>query len=123
MPILVSPALRLSIPTRPGQSPTKFATVRIGPRWVRSPASTWWLYCQTASATISGASGGIERNTSSPIRCELMNPCPVAGSTSFARTTVQPRSANAAVTSASIEAWVGQPAWFADSRRSPLATR
>src|SRR5665811_2079835 len=58
--ILVSPAFRPSSPTSPGQSPTKFATVRIGPRWVRSPARTWWLYCQTASATIRGASAGMD---------------------------------------------------------------
>ena len=72
--IFVSPPLRFSRPTRPGHSGAKFAIVRTGPRWVRSPASTWWLYCQFAVATISGASGGICLNTSMPIRWERMKP-------------------------------------------------
>ncbi|CPU60864.1 Uncharacterised protein [Mycobacteroides abscessus] len=115
--------MRPSSPTSPGQSPAKLAAVSTGPRCVRSPASTWWLYCHTASATTSGASGGIVANTSSPMRWELMNPCPVSGSTSLARTTFQPFAANASVRTRSSSTCVGQPATFADSRRSPEATR
>ena len=59
MPALVRLPFRLSIPTRPGHWPLQLAITRIGPRWLRRPASTWWLYCQMASATTSGASGGI----------------------------------------------------------------
>ena len=122
-PILVSPAFSPSSPTRPGQVPSKLATVSNGPRWLRSPASTWWLYCQTASATTSGASGGMVANTSSPRRWLSMNPCRVAGSYSWARTTVQPSSANAATSAFSRASCVGQPAALARGRRSPDATR
>ena len=62
------------MPTSPGHVPSKLATVRIGPRCVRRPASTWWLYCQTASATISGASAGMHLNTSRPMRWLQMKP-------------------------------------------------
>ena len=40
-PILVRQPFRLSMPTSPGHCPDQLATVRIGPRWSRSPASTW----------------------------------------------------------------------------------
>jgi hypothetical protein len=122
-PILVSPALSPSSPTRPGQVPSKLATVRIGPRWLRSPASTWWLYCHTASATISGASGGTVAKTCNPRRWLSMKPCRACGSNWWARTTLHPRSANAAVTAFSSASCAGQPAAFAAGRRSPLATR
>ncbi len=46
------------MPTRPGHLPHQLATVRIGPWCVQSPCSTWWLYCQTASATIKRSVGG-----------------------------------------------------------------
>ncbi len=120
LPIFVRPALRPRRPTRPGQSGAKFAIVRIGPRWVRRPASTWWLYCQTASATMSGASAGMFLNTSRPMRWLLMNPCPVAGSTGFARSTDHPSVPSAAAMSLSSCCCVGQPAVFAEGRRSPL---
>ena len=67
------------MPTRPGHSPLQFATVRIGPRCRRRPASTWWLYCQTASATMSGASRSIDAKTSMPMRWLEMKPWPVPG--------------------------------------------
>ena len=47
------------MPTRPGHWPLQLATVRMGPRWWSRPGSTWWLYCQTASATTTGASGSM----------------------------------------------------------------
>jgi len=40
LPALVSEAFRLSIPTSPGHVPDQLATVRIGPLWLNSPAST-----------------------------------------------------------------------------------
>ena len=80
-PALVRLAVRLSIPTSPGNSPLQLATSRIGPRWVRRPGSTWWLYCQTASTTTSGASGGSPLKTSIPARWLSMNPCPPSAST------------------------------------------
>ena len=43
-------------------------------RGVRNPASTWWLYCQTASTTTIGASGGTFLNTSIPLRWLSMKP-------------------------------------------------
>src|SRR6185437_8122698 len=58
-PALVSEPLRFSMPTSPGQVPDQLATVRIGPRCVARPERTWWLYCQTHSATINGASGSM----------------------------------------------------------------
>ena len=73
-PALVSEPLRFSIPTSPGQVPLQFATVRMGPRWLTSPASTWCEYCQTASATMSGAVGSRRANTSIPSFCEAMKP-------------------------------------------------
>jgi len=66
MPALVRPALRFNMPTRPGHWPLQLATVRMGPWWVERPGKTWWLYCQTASATMSGAVLGILRKTSMP---------------------------------------------------------
>ena len=80
--------LMLSSPTRPGHCPLQLATVRIGPRWARSPASTWWLYCQTASATISGASAGMPGTPPCPSRWLAMKPWPVTGSTWCPRRTV-----------------------------------
>ncbi len=122
-PALVSEARRLSAPTRPGHSPDQLAAMRIGPRWRVRPMSTCWLYCHTASATTSGASGSMVANTSRPWAWEPMNPCPVPASTGWARSTVQPSAANAAVTARSSSAWAGQHSTLADSRRSPLATR
>ena len=75
-PALVSEPLRLSIPTSPGQVPDQLAAVRIGPRCDISPGSRWCEYCQTASATISGALGSISRKTAIPSFCEAMNPWP-----------------------------------------------
>ncbi len=59
-PALVSEPLRLSMPTRPGHWPDQLARVRMGPLWVVRPARTWWEYCQTASATTSGAFSGMD---------------------------------------------------------------
>ena len=123
MPAFVMLALRPSSPTSPGQSPAKFATVRIGPRCVRSPASTWCEYCQFAIATMRGASSGMFLKTSRPMRWLEMKPWPVCGSTSNPRTTLQPSASTAAVTPASTFFCVSQPAMFADSRRSPLVMR
>ena len=58
-PIFVSEPFRFSIPTRPGHVPLQLATVKIGPRCVESPGKICWLYCQTHSATINGASESI----------------------------------------------------------------
>ena len=80
MPALVSEPLRFSIPTSPGQVPLQLASVRIGPLWVVSPARTWWEYCQTASATTSGASGSIFRKTAMPYFWLSMKPCFLTGS-------------------------------------------
>jgi hypothetical protein len=122
-PILVSPALRPSSPDQPGQVPSKLATVSSGPRWVRRPASTWWLYCQTASATISGASSGMRVKTSSPIRWLLMKPWPLVR-VLLVRPHQRPAVPGERVaTSASSACCSGHPAALADSRRSPLATR
>src|SRR5665213_4080585 len=90
MPALVIEALRFNMPTNPGQVPLQLATVRIGPRWVDKPGRTWWLYCQTASATMSGALGSRWRKTSMPIFCESMKTCSLAESKEWARTTFQP---------------------------------
>src|SRR5437667_384304 len=54
-PALVRIPFRFSKPTIPGHVPLQFAVVSIGPRWERRPPSRCWLYCQTASATTSGA--------------------------------------------------------------------
>ncbi len=121
-PIFVSDALMFSIPTRPGHWPLQLATVRIGPRWRRSPGRTWWLYCQTASATTSGASRSMPAKTSMPIRWLEMKPCPRDESTGCARRTVTPCRPNAASTLRSSSSWAGQPSRFAVSRRSPEAT-
>ena len=80
MPALVMEALRFSRPTRPGHWPLQLAAVRIGPRWPFRPASTWWLYSQTASATMTGASGWMVAKTSMPIRWFQMKPWPTSGS-------------------------------------------
>ena len=48
MPALVIEPFKLSMPTSPGQVPLQFATVRMGPRWVNSPAERDGGYCQTA---------------------------------------------------------------------------
>ena len=80
LPILVMLAFRLSMPTKPGHVPSKLATVSTGPRWERRPARTWWLYCQTVSATTRGASGGIWAKTDIPIRWLSINPCFLTGS-------------------------------------------
>ena len=98
-------------------------TVRIGPRWVRSPGRTWWLYCQLAVATISGASAGMSRNTSMPIRWERMKPCPNSGSGPKARCTLQPVASTASVTIRSSSCWKGQAGTFALSRESPDGRR
>ena len=80
LPILVNDPFRLSRPTKPGQVPSKLATVRTGPLWERRPARTWWLYCQTVSATTKGASGGTWANTDIPMRWLSMKPCFLIGS-------------------------------------------
>ena len=87
MPARVMEPLRLSIPTRPGHVPLQLATVRIGPSCVSRPWRIWWLYCQAASATTSGASLGMRRNTSMPCFWLSMNPCPFSGSNGCARCT------------------------------------
>ena len=56
-PALVSDPFRFRSPTSPGHCPDQFATVKIGPLWLRSPGSTWWLYCHAAVANTSFASG------------------------------------------------------------------
>ena len=78
-PALAREALRLRSPTSPGQVPDQLATVRIGPRWPLSPARMWCEYCQTASATMSGASGSIPAKTAIPSFWELMKPCRALG--------------------------------------------
>ena len=74
-PAFVSEPLRLSMPTRPGHVPDQLASVRIGPWCVVSPCRIWCEYCQTASATRSGAAGSIWRKTASPSFCEPIKPC------------------------------------------------
>ena len=111
------------MPTSPGHSPLQLRTVRIGPSRSSRPGSTWWLYCQTASATTTGASRGISRNTSSPIFWLSMNPCPLAGSKGWARFTLTPSRAHAAVNFSSSAAWAAWQVTLAESRRSPLAAR
>ena len=85
-PALVSEAFRLSMPTRPGHVPDQLATVRIGPLCESSPARTWCEYCQTASATISLASGSMPANTHRPSFCEPMKPCFSSSLYGWART-------------------------------------
>jgi hypothetical protein len=74
-PALVREPLRLSMPTRPGQVPDQLATFRMGPRCESNPWSRWCEYCQTHSATMSGAAGSRPANTSMPSFCEPMKPC------------------------------------------------
>src|SRR6478672_10091101 len=57
---LVRLPFKFSKPTKPGHVPLQLATVRIGPLCETNPPSKCWLYCQTASATTSGASCGID---------------------------------------------------------------
>ena len=121
-PALVRLPIRFSIPTRPGHWPLQFATTRIGPRWLRRPASTWWLYCHTASTTTTGASGGMALNTSIPIRWPSMKPCPFAASTGWARRTRRPSASTAAAKSRSSCSCTGQHVTLALGRTSPLAT-
>src|SRR4029077_6549070 len=78
MPALVIDPFRFNMPTNPGQVPLQLATVRIGPRWLDKPGRTCVTYCQTASATINGASGSSWRKTSMPIFWESTNPCCLA---------------------------------------------
>src|SRR3984893_516915 len=66
-PAFVRLPFRFNNPTKPGQVPLQFATVRIGPLCDDNPPSRCWLYCQTASATTSGAFRGIDLNTRKPI--------------------------------------------------------
>ena len=120
---MVSEPLRLSIPTRPGHCPDQLATVRMGPEWLESPGRTWLEYCQTASATTSGALESTEANTSIPSRALAMKPWPRAFEGAWPRTSVRPAAAKARVKSASICFWAGQQTRLASSRRSPLATR
>ena len=50
----------------------------VGIRWAAAavnPARTWCEYCQTDSATMSGAVGSIVLKTSSPLRCQSIKPC------------------------------------------------
>ena len=104
-PALVSDPFRFSMPTSPGHVPDQLATVRIGPRWARSPASRWWLYCQTDSATTSGASGSTPAaKTAMPCFWLLMNPCFCSASYGWARTRSYPSAATALVSAASISA-------------------
>ena len=77
-PALVNEPFRFNIPTSPGHVPDQFATVRIGPRCEIKPCSRWCEYCQTDSATISGASGSIPANTCIPSFCVWMKPWPCA---------------------------------------------
>ncbi len=90
---------------------------------MRSPARTWWLYCQFAVATMSGASGGMSLKTSMPMRWERMKPWPSSGSGSKARRTDQPAASTASPTIRSSSCWKGQAGTFALSRRSPLGMR
>ncbi len=85
-PALVREPLRLSMPTSPGAVPDQLATVRMGPRWDFSPARTWWEYCQTASATISGALGSSPAKIAMPSFWELMKPWATSGLNGWART-------------------------------------
>ncbi len=59
--------------------PDQFARTSTGPRCWSSPASTWLLYCQTASATTIGASGWMPANTSRPRVWLSMKPCSPVG--------------------------------------------
>ena len=72
---------------------------------------------------MSGASTGMRVNTSRPMRWLEMNPCPVSGSTPKGRMTSHPRAFSTPVTPVSSSTWVGHPATFADSRRSPDVMR
>ena len=90
-PALARLPLRFSMPTRPGHWPLQLATVRMGPVWLIRPGRMCWEYCQTASATISGALELTDRNTSSPRFWLSMNPCCLAASNSWARPTEPPR--------------------------------
>ena len=121
-PALVRLPARFSSPTRPGKSPAQFATTRMGPWCDRSPARTWWLYCQTASTTTTGALTGTSLNTAMPIRWLSMKPCPLAGSIPCARWTPQPSFSTAVRNSDSSRCWVGQHFVLAAGGRSPLAT-
>ena len=97
--------------------------MRIGPRWVRRPGSTWWEYCQLAIATTTGASGGTFLNSSMPSRWLLTKPCSAPSGTGAARRTDQPLRSSSVVMIASSSTWVGQLAMFARTRESPLVTR
>ena len=110
------------MPTKPGHCPDQLATVRMGPRWLRRPAITWWLYCQTASATIRRAEGSIFANTSMPMRWLQMKPWPRAGSQGWARFTWMPSAAKAAMIFFSASFCAAQQTWLAEWRESPLAT-
>ena len=80
------------------------------------------LYCQTASTTTSGASRGMFRKTSMPCFWLSMKPCPFAASKGCPRRTSRPSRRMASMTASSTRACAGQHTWFAESRRSPLAT-
>ena len=88
------------------------------------PARTWWLYCQTASATTSGASRSIAGEDvhahalagDEAVAARRVHGMARAGPSRRAART-PPRRCR------SSSAWAGQPSRFAVSRRSPLATR
>ncbi len=123
MPAFVSDPFRFSMPTRPGHWPLQLASVRIGARCRVRPASTWLVYCHTASTTTIGMAGSMVRKAAMPAAWLSRKPWPLAASTAWPRTTPQPRSLNTRVTVASRAAWAGQQTRLADNRESPLATR
>ena len=90
---------------------------RIGPRWVRSPASTWWLYCHTASTTSSGASGGSRLNTSMPVALAVDEAVPGAVVDGVAAHAPSSRTTSTAARRRRLRA---AAAW-ASTRRSPRA--
>src|SRR5664279_3183260 len=122
-PALFRQAFRLSIPTSPGHWPDQLAIVKIGPRWLSSPERTLWLYCQTASTTIMGASGSSVMKTSMPMRWLYTNPWPSSALKGLARRILMPSAAKASITWRSTSAWAAQQTWLADWRRSPLEIR
>ena len=122
-PALVREPFRLSIPTSPGHCPDQLATVRIGPRWVSNPGSTWWEYCQTASATMIGISGSMDAKTSIPFFWESINPCLAPRFGWWARFNLKPQFWTALANAFSISCWAAQQTSLADVRRSPLAIR
>ena len=89
------------------------------------PARTWLVYCHTASATTSGASGSILRKTSMPARLAVDEAVLLHGVVRRGRARSRAPSSREGPVHGRLERLPARASrrWLAESRESPLATR